>query len=534
MGKYDDEIDRDDYDCDDDYNYGYGDDIEDLSTSYLMGERSGTDVVNSLILGAGKTVFDHFVKAKKGEEDRKTIVTKGEEKRKEIVTQGVVDAIKDTIITDNDISEHSAKTDDAIREYSAKTDDDIRKASAATKDQIDLLEAQARIEREKREFEEITLLKKKIEAGLIAPPTPAAAVAAVPTSQEGLTMETILNAMVESLLVSPDELEQLTADDLLKGDAPYVMQNVIQRGINLILAEKKSGKSILAMQLAIALAKGQRVKIFPDAGEVVKQHVIHYDTENGRDTLAVYFRGVLPDMVSNGSIEIRMGVPQLETLLRDMAMEVAKNGIINRRYPNLTFVVDCMYLYKVDTEEIIRKFMALCHNARERGCTVTILVVNHLNLNGTTAGSQDLTRATRMTIELKHYQEKKKGSKKKPQRRDMSDPLEKVTISWWGRSPHTGKRICNLNGEIEGFPGNTHFVPVPLKLKEVKEKQPVLYEEVVGLALTVYDSVEGTPNHKAEEAAKVVAEAKGVEVSRQNVQSWVDNKDVAGVEDNSD
>lgn len=92
--------------------------------------------------------------------------------------------------------------------------------------------------------------------------------------------------------------------------------------------------------------------------------------------------------------------------------------------------------------------------------------------------------------------------------------------------------VCSIFGG--SCPGNTHFVPVPLKLKEVKEKQPVLYEEVVEQALTIYDSVEGTPNHKAEEAAKVVAEAKGVEVSRQNVQSWVDNKDVEGVEDNSD
>lgn len=330
------------------------------------------------------------------------------------------------------------------------------------------------------------------------------------------------------------DLTTITPEMLAVAPDTNVMQGVIHQGINLILAEEKCGKTILAMQIAIGLAKGESVSLFPDDEGVVRQRVIYYDTETGRSTVNRYYREALEGVLNKG-LYLREGATGWHELLEDIAEQVVVN---QQRCKDITFVLDCIYDYTADeTNKLQKGIKKLRSNARELyGCNITVIMITHLKEDGTNVGSKNLTRAAAMWIRMEKIVQTKVDDKNKKSVKENKDSelLESVSISWAGRYPSVGNIICIAKGEKEGFPGNIHFEVKPLSWMEAKKDENLkdTIIAVAGLACESYMKRHGANKIDSKclaHAVDYILKTYNVEVNPETVRSWMKNAECSDI-----
>lgn len=339
-------------------------------------------------------------------------------------------------------------------------------------------------------------------------------------------------AAIEQLVSGEDvdDLEDITPQALDAAPETNVMQGVIHQGLNLLLAEKKCGKTILAVHVGVCMAKGQPSELFTtDEQRVVRQRVVYYDTETGRSAMNRYHGEELKEVLGRG-FYLREGSTEWEKLRDDIAAQVVDHQCESKE---MTFILDCIYEYKHHQLENLRKALKkLRKNAREKyGVNVTIIAVTHLNEKGDAAGSENLQREAVMWINLERIcKEEDKKSARAAKRDEDKKLLSEVSISWTGRYPEAGRVICIAIGEKEGCRGNLHFERKPLDWMEAK-KDSVLAEQIKELAHTeggLY--LESNTKTKVDSeclryVAKRVLSETNVAVNTETLRTWLNNMD---------
>lgn len=334
------------------------------------------------------------------------------------------------------------------------------------------------------------------------------------------------------------DLTEITPEMLASAPDTNVMQGIIHQGINLILAEKKCGKTVLGVHLGVSLAKGIGSDLFSASGDnrVVRQRVIYYDTETFRSTMKSHHGETLKDVLDNG-FYLREGKPGWEKLLKDMAEQVLDH---QRDSKDITLVLDCIYEYPHHEVEMLRKgAKRLCTNAREQyGCNLTVLMVTHLDDKGKPIGSQNLQRTAVTWIYLERVITKepkgKKGTAGKTVRtHNDTELLGEVAISWSGRNSKAGRIICVAKGEAEGYPGNLHYEVKPLDWKEAKQDIQTA-REIEARAEMAYESyaqehnIQKPDSRCLDHVVKTLLAEYNVAVNPETVRTWLKNYNPTG------
>lgn len=346
-------------------------------------------------------------------------------------------------------------------------------------------------------------------------------------------------AAVGRLLGGEDggDLTEITPEMLASAPDTNVMQGIIHQGINLILAEKKCGKTVLGVHLGVSLAKGKRSDLFSASGDnrVVRQRVIYYDTETFRSTMKSHHGETLKDVLDNG-FYLREGKPGWEKLLKDMAEQVLDH---QRDSKDITLVLDCIYEYPHHEVEMLRKGAdRLCTNAREQyGCNLTVLMVTHLKDNGKPIGSQNLQRTAVTWIYLekvitKEPKDKKGTAGKTVRTHNDTELLGEVAISWGGRNS-AGRIICVAKGAKEGYPGNLHYEVKPLDWKEAKQDIQTA-REIEARAEMAYENyaqehnIQKPDSRCLDHVVETLLAEYNVAVNPETVRTWLKNYNPTG------